>query len=164
MTEPLAKALQLGSVQQIGMVVKDLDKSIANYERTFGVGPFAVFNFRPEKSYVRGRNGTISLKIGIASLTPALSLELIEVEEGHPYHLDFLEKQGEGVQHLGFLCNDYDRVLAQAASMNISVLMSAETFVEGMGHVRGAYLDTLDKAGVLFEIIEIRPSDGSDGG
>jgi methylmalonyl-CoA/ethylmalonyl-CoA epimerase len=153
----LATALQLGAVQQIGMVVKNLEKSVENYERTFGVGPFAVFDFRPEKSYVKGREGAINLKIGIAQLSPGLSLELIEVVEGRPYHLDFLETHGEGVQHLGFVCDDYDRVLAQAERLNIPVLMSAETFVEGMGNVRGAYLDTLALAGVLFEVIEIRP-------
>jgi 4-hydroxyphenylpyruvate dioxygenase-like putative hemolysin len=162
MTEKtLAKTLQLGAVRQIGMVVRDLEKSMVNYQRSFGVGPFAVFHFRPEKSYVRGRDGKIALKIGIAPLTPELSLELIEVEEGQPFHLDFLKANGEGVQHLGFVCNDYERVLSQAESMNIPVLMSAETFVEGMGHVRGVYLDTLDLAGVLFEVIEIRPVAGA---
>ncbi len=158
MTEPvLAKALGLGPLQQIGIVVKNLERSIKNYEQAFGIGPFTVFDFTPEKSYVRDRDGQIRLNIGIAQWTPDISLEFIEVIEGSPYHLDYLEKHGEGVQHLGFMPADYDQVIERAEKMNISVLMSAETFVEGMGHARGTYLDTLELAGVLFEVIEMRP-------
>lgn len=151
-------ALDLGRVAQVGCVVADLEKTAAAYEQTFGIGPFSRFRFSPAKSFVRGRPGAIDLKIGIAPLTPELSLELIEVVGGEPYHRDFLAAHGEGVQHLGFLTQDYDRVLRRAEELGIGVLMSAETEVEGMGHVRGAYLDTLALTGVLFEVIEIRPA------
>jgi 4-hydroxyphenylpyruvate dioxygenase-like putative hemolysin len=153
----LAKALNVGTIAQIGFVVRNLEKSIGEYERIMGVGPFMVVDFRPEKSFVKGRASAIHLKIGIAQLTPALSVELIEVVSGQPYHKDFLEANGEGVQHLGYLCDDYDGVLAKAKSLGIDVLMWAETDVAGMGHVRGAYLDTLALLGTLIEVIEVKP-------
>ena len=153
----LAKALDVGTIAQVGIVVRSLAKSIENYERTMGIGPFLMIDFRPEKSFVRGRNPAIHLKIGVAQLTPALSLELIEVVGGEPYHKDFLEAHGEGVQHLGYLSDDYDGVLTRAGNLGIDVLMWAETDVAGMGHVRGAYLDTLELLGTLIEVIEIKP-------
>lgn len=153
----LSRALNVGTIAQIGFVVRNLDKSIGEYERVMGVGPFLVVDFRPEKSFVKGRASAIHLKIGIAQLTPALSMELIEVVSGEPYHKDFLDAHGEGVQHLGYLSDDYDGVLARARKLGIDVLMWAETDVAGMGHVRGAYLDTLEHLGTLIEVIEVKP-------
>jgi catechol 2,3-dioxygenase-like lactoylglutathione lyase family enzyme len=153
----LARALNVGTIAQVGFVVRNLEKSIGEYERVMGIGPFMVVDFRPEKGFVKGRDPAIHLKIGIAQLTPALSVELIEVVSGQPYHKDFLEANGEGVQHLGYMCDDYDGVLAKAGSLGIDVLMWAETDVAGMGHVRGAYLDTLALLGTLIEVIEVKP-------
>ncbi|MBI5445966.1 MAG: VOC family protein [Deltaproteobacteria bacterium] len=153
----IAKALDIGRLCQIGFVVRNVAESMKNYEETMGVGPFMQVEFRPEKSFVKGRPGAIHLKIGIAQLTPDLSLELIEVVGGEPYHKDFLEQHGEGVQHLGYLSEDYDGVLARAEALGIPLLMSAETEVPGMGQVRGAYFDTLDRLGTLVEVIEIKP-------
>ena len=76
---------------------------------------------------------------------------------GEPYHKDFLEEHGEGVQHLGFMTDEYDQVLKRAEKLGVEVLMWAETEVPGMGQIRGAYLDTYDLVGVLVEIIEIKP-------
>lgn len=153
----LRSALNLGRAAQIGCVVRDVSQTIKHYEETIGIGPFNVVDFRPEKSFIKGRTGDIYLKIGIAQLTPELSLELIEVVSGEPFHKDFLEKHGEGVQHLGFITDEYDQVLKRAEELGVEVLMWAETEVPGMGKIRGAYLDTYDLVGVLVEIIEIKP-------
>ena len=159
MTEKeIKEALNLGKIGQVGFVVHNLQKTIKNYEEVFGIGPFVTIEFKTEKTYIKGRKPNINLKIGIAQLTPELSLELIEVVSGEPYHKDFLEKHGEGVQHLGFFTDDYDGVLKRAEKIGVAILMSAETDVPGMGHIRGAYLDTLEKTGILFEIIEVKQS------
>jgi methylmalonyl-CoA/ethylmalonyl-CoA epimerase len=155
--EELRAALHLGKIAQVGCVVRDLSETIENYEKTIGIGPFATFDFRPEKSFNKGRNPEVDLKIGVAQLTPELSLELIEIVSGEPYHKDFLEKHGEGVQHLGFMTDEYDEVLKRAEKLGIEILMWAETDVPGMGHVRAAYLDTYDLIGVLVEVIEMKP-------
>lgn len=155
-TEALCAKLGLGQFAQVGFVVDDLTKTIENYEKTIGIGPFAVIDFVPEKTYVKDRSGEIALKIGIAQVTPALSIELIQVIRGEPYHKDFLQTHGQGVQHLGFVTEEYDQVLQRAEALGIDVLMWAETEVPGMGRVRGAYLDTLALIGVLVEIIEIK--------
>ena len=155
--EGLKTILNLGKIAQVGFVVQNLSKSIRNYQETIGIGPFTTLELRPEKSFIKGRTPDFILKIGFAQLTTELSLELIEVVSGEPYHKDFLEKHGEGVQHLGFLTDEYDQVLKRAEKLGIEVLMWGETDVPGMGHIRGAYLDTYDLIGVLVEIIEVRP-------
>jgi len=157
-TDELVTALNLGQVAQIGCVVRELSTTVRNYETVLGIGPFSTIDFRPEKSFIKGRSPEIYLKIGITQLTPSLSLELIEVVSGDPYHRDFLETHGEGVQHLGFMTDEYDQVLDRAKKMGIEVLMWAETEVPGMGKVRGAYLDTHALIGTLVEIIEVKSS------
>jgi len=147
--------LRPGKVAQVGFVVADLSEAVKKYEAVIGVGPFRVFSFRPEKSFLDGRESPVDLKIGTAQLTPELSIELIEVVSGETYHRKFLEDYGEGLQHLGCITDDYDGVLERARELNISVLMSAETDVPGMGHVRAAYLDTLPLMGTLIEVIEV---------
>jgi hypothetical protein len=112
--ENLKKALNLGKLSQIGVVVRDLQRTIKNYEEVIGIGPFATIEFKPEKSFVKGRRGDVHFKIGIAPFSPEMSLELLEVINGEPYHKDFLEKNGEGIQHLGFFTDDYDGVLKRA--------------------------------------------------
>ena len=152
----ISKGLRPGKVAQVGFVVRDVAESVKNYEQVAGVGPFTVFQFRPEKSIMDGRESPIDLTIGTAQLTPELSIELIQVVGGETYHKKFLEMHGEGVQHLGYITDDYDGVLERAKKLNIAVIMSAETDVPGMGHVRAAYLDTLNALGTLIEVIEVR--------
>lgn len=154
-SKEIRNGLRPGKVVQIGFVVRNLAESVKNYEETVGIGPFTMFNFRPEKSFVDGRESPIALKIGTSMLTPELSIELIEVISGETYHKKFLETHGEGIQHLGCVTDDYDGVLERAGKLDIAVLMSAETDVPGMGHVRAAYLDTLAATGTLLEVIEI---------
>jgi hypothetical protein len=155
--DTLKEALNLGKIAQVGCVVKDLSESIKNYQETIGIGPFTIMDLRPTKSYVKDRPPDFVFKIGFAQLTDDVSLELIEIVSGEPYHRDFLAKHGEGVQHLGFLTEEYDQVLTRAEALGIDVLMWGEVDVPDMGRVRGAYLDTCDLIGVVVEIIDIKP-------
>ena len=155
--EELQTVLNLGQFAQVGCVVKDLSRSIRNYEEVIGIGPFSTFEFRPEKTFIKDRKSELYLKIGIAQLNADVTVELIQVVQGDPYHKDFLDKFGEGVQHLGFMTDEYDQVLKRAEALDIEVLFWAESEVSSMGHVRAAYLDTYDLVGVIFEIIEIKP-------
>ncbi len=61
------------------------------------------------------------------------------------------------MQHFGFIVENYDEWLSYLKHEGIGVLMSAETDVEGMGHVRAAYIQSDRVGGVLFELIEVKP-------
>ncbi len=141
---------------QIGVVVKSLKEAIDFYSRTFGIGPFQVIEFAPAKHWLKGKPTPMRLNIGLCQWGP-LQLELIEVAEGNIPHKWFLEEKGEGLQHLGFIVNNYEQWLNYLKGKGIDVLMNAETDVEGMGRVRAAYLESNVPGGVLFELIEITP-------
>jgi catechol 2,3-dioxygenase-like lactoylglutathione lyase family enzyme len=148
--------LKLPGVAQIGVVVKDLQRAIDYYSTIFGVGPFMTFQFVPEKHYLRGKPLPIKLNIGVAQMG-AVQLELIEPVEGDVPHKWFLDSRGEGLQHLGFIVDNYDRWLSYLKEKGIPVLMEAETDVEGMGHVRAAYMESDKTGGILFELVEVTP-------
>lgn len=141
---------------QVGVVVKNLSEAIDFYTQTFGLGPFQTLEFAPAQHWVNGKPTPIRLKIGLCQWGP-LTLELIEPLEGDAPHKWFLEEKGEGMQHLGFIVENYDEWLSYLKREGIDVLMSAETDVEGMGHVRAAYIQSDRIGGVLFELIEVKP-------
>ena len=155
--EELKTILHLGKITHVGCVVRNLSKSIENYQETIGIGPFTTLELHPKKSFIKGHKPDFLLKIGFAQLTPELSLELIKVVSGDTPHREFLEKHGEGVQHLCFLTDEFDQVLKRAEKLGIKLLMWGEDDVPGMGHMRAAYLDTYDLIGVLVEITEVKP-------
>ena len=146
----------LPSLGQVGVVVKDVEKAIAYYTENFGLGPFQIIDFNPEKHWVRGQPHPLRLKIAMAEMGP-VHLELIEPVSKDSPHQQFLEEKGEGIQHLGFYIDDYEGWISHLKSKGIEVLMNAETTVEGMGRIRAAYLESDQVGGVLFEVIEIKP-------
>jgi methylmalonyl-CoA/ethylmalonyl-CoA epimerase len=150
------KQMVLPPPAQIGVVVRDLGKAIEYYSNTFGLGPFQTIEFAPARHWVKGKPTPIRLKIGMCQWGP-LMLELIEPAEGDAPHRWFLEGRGEGMQHIGFIVNNYDEWLGYLGEKGIDVLMNAETDVEGMGHIRAAYLTSDRVGGVLFELIEVTP-------
>ncbi|MCG6880743.1 MAG: VOC family protein [Deltaproteobacteria bacterium] len=141
---------------QVGVVVSNLDDAIRFYSETFGLGPFQKVTFVPAQHWVKGEPCPIKLNIGMCPWGP-LQLELIEPIEGDAPHKWFLREKGEGLQHLGFIIENYDEWLAYLKGKGIGVLMNAETDVEGMGHVRAAYMQSDAVGGVLFELIEVTP-------
>jgi catechol 2,3-dioxygenase-like lactoylglutathione lyase family enzyme len=150
------KKFKLPPVSQIGVVVKDVKKAVEYYSKVFGIGPFMTFEFAPKKHWLRGKSMPIKLNIAAAQWGPIM-FELIEPVEGDAPHKWFLEKYGEGLQHLGFMVENYDEWKDYLGQQGIDVLMEAETDVEGLGHVRGAYMESDKTGGVLFELLEIKP-------
>ena len=141
---------------QVGVVVKNLSQAIAYYSENFGLGPFQKVSFVPAQHWVKGKPCPIKLNIGMCPWGP-LQLELIEPVEGDAPHKWFLEEKGEGLQHLGFIVDNYDEWMAYFKEKGIGVLMNAEADVEGMGHVRAAYMQSDAVGGILFELIEVKP-------
>jgi catechol 2,3-dioxygenase-like lactoylglutathione lyase family enzyme len=152
------KEMVLPPPAQVGVVVRDLQKAMDYYSAVFGLGPFQTVDFAPAHHWLKGEPCPIRLKIGMCAWGP-LQLELIEPLEGDGLHTHrwFLNEKGEGVQHLGFIVDNYDQWIRYLETQGIGVLMNAETYVEGMGDVRAAYMQSDSTGGVLFELIEIRP-------
>jgi len=142
-------------VAQIAIVVKDLEKSVALYERVFGIGPWDIYTY--EKPLVlnmayHGKEADHSNRLALSYFGPS-RIELIEVGEGNSVYKDFVRAHGYGVQHLGFLVEEMQAALDAARAAGFHVLQEGSGFgVDGDGHY--AYLDTEEEFGVTIELIE----------
>jgi methylmalonyl-CoA/ethylmalonyl-CoA epimerase len=147
---------QITAVNQVGFVVKDIDKAMAAYARV-GVKPWRVYTYGAplvKNITYRGRPGNWRFRIALVDVG-GFSLELIQPLSGESIYSEFLEKHGEGgIQHLGVVVENLDRVVDEARRSGYEVIQS------GQGHgVRGdgkfAYLSTQDDLFTVYELIEL---------
>lgn len=137
-------------VNQVGIVVKDLDKAIQFYSQVFGLGPFRAWELALPEVVSRGKRMPLKMKLAFASLGP-IQFELIEAPPGDNIYREFLETRGEGLHHLGFDVSDLEAQLSQVKKQGIGVLLSG-----GTERVSFAYLDSGQTGGVIFELIQRR--------
>ena len=151
--DELKARLRLPPVGQLGVVVREMEKVVNYYTSIFGIGPFTVYEWAPDRHWVMEEPSPLKLRMGKA-MWGDLELELIQVLEGKSLHTDFLETWGEGLHHLGFHVLNYDELFQGFLREGFKPLMRAESYVPAyQGHLKACYFDTRRIGGVLFEII-----------
>jgi len=138
--------VKLSPVEQIGIVVKDVDKTVEYYNSTFGLGPFHIREVELKGFTYRDQLCDCRLKVAFTRSGP-VEIELIQVLEGETPHTDFLRERGEGLQHLRFSVNDFPSAVPKLAKEGIKPVWhrGAPVF---------AYLDTDKIGGVMFELLQ----------
>ena len=131
--------LRLGTVDHIGIHVRDCEKVIETWERMFGIGPWTI----REVPMTSPDGKSVMLKQAFAYTDNGVELELIQPPDGYTRVLD---THGEGLQHLGFFVDDVD---GEAAKL---VELGAKITGRG-GPNTWAYLDCGGPGGVIFELI-----------
>jgi 4-hydroxyphenylpyruvate dioxygenase-like putative hemolysin len=139
-------------VDQVGLVVKDLQKSMEHYWNDFGIGPWDIFTFEApliQDMTIRGKPADYRMKLALTRLGK-LTIELIQPLEGNTTYKEFLEEKGEGIHHLGVFVEDMDEGIARLKEQGIEVIQSGR-FPDG-GY---AYMDTEERLGAIFELIQL---------
>ena len=113
MSTDIRQALELPEVDQIGFVVKDLEKALALYEPLFG--PFTVMDAPDMDWDYRGAQETSSLKIAFAK-SGDVEIELIQWIAGKTPHKEFLDAGHEGMHHLRFVVDNVEEKVEEAKS------------------------------------------------
>jgi len=137
---------------QVGVVVKDLDRTIEHLT-SLGLGPFKVRTAYHPSAIVRGKKVSYQVRIAMAR-QGAVQLELIEYQKGTTIQKDFLDQKGEGIHHVLFNVRSLDKALGTCKQRGIEVLQQ-DRFVGGGGL---AYLGTDQPGGIIFEVVQ-RPPD-----
>jgi methylmalonyl-CoA/ethylmalonyl-CoA epimerase len=150
----------LPRVRQIGIVVRSAPKAVEYYSTTFGIGPWFRPRLTGQEHYLGGkRPAEFDLDLAIA-YAGKIQYEIIEHKGGdRSIYCDHLDSRGEGVHHLGFYVNDFDKRLAAYTGRGIGVLQAGTLVSKGSAGgsiTKYAYLDTTAVAGVILEIIETR--------
>ncbi len=159
-TRRLAKILKLPRLSQLGIVVKDINKTVKYYSDTFGVGPWFRAGLAETEHYLGGKERIHYETDLVLAFSGKIQLELIKHIEGdRNVYVDHLEKSGEGIHHLGFFVSDIDKRLEAADKMGIDILQSGtiKSVGKGGGSVtRYAYLDTEEIGGIIIEYIQTK--------
>lgn len=151
--DKLQVKLKLPPISQIGMIVRDLEKSIESYSQIFGVGPFTVYEFEPDKQWVMEEPHSGKVKLA-KSMWGDLELELIQPLGGETAHAEFMRIHGEGVQHFGFNVTNYDEMFDKFKKVGFKPILRAESYVETYkGYLRACSFDTRSVSGIIFEIL-----------
>ncbi len=95
--------IDLSRGASVGIAVRDLEPVIELYAEGLGIGPFEMEEIEaPAAEYCEGssnRSAPTRMRIATAPFG-VCELEIIEVLAGRPPHLDFLEAEGEGMNHV----------------------------------------------------------------
>ena len=148
-----AAELRLPAIGQIGFLAHDIDKTRACFEKTFGIGPWTVYESRPDSAIEKSGPVNIKLKVAITYSGP-LQIELIEVMEGRCFYNEMLDHR-EGFHHLGFFVNNIEKRLAECRERNIQLLHRGQIRRRGIT-IDYAYLDTAERSMSIIEFIQIR--------
>ncbi|MFQ6076175.1 MAG: VOC family protein [Candidatus Bathyarchaeia archaeon] len=141
----------LHEIGQIGIVVKDIQKSMAQYWNLLGIGPWRVYTLAPPDltdTTVHGKPTPYAMRIAIAMIG-SLMVELIQPLWGESTYQEFLEERGEGLHHIAsYRVEDVEGAIEVLERKGIGVLQS------GRWHgAYFAYMDTEEALGVIVELV-----------
>ena len=141
--------LLANGIDQIGIMVKDIQKTMEYYSSVLGIGPFRVFDLHLPDVIVRGKTTTLKIKAAFARIGP-VEIELIENIEGENIYTEFLKSKGEGLHHLGIRVADVSAEVNRLKEQGIGVIQQGKS-----AGVDFAYLGTEEIGGVIFELIPV---------
>ena len=98
------------NIPYVGIICKDVQKTIEAYWNILGIGPWSIFEYgSPEVADLkyRGKPGWGRFKVAVAQTEP-IGIELIEPLEGNSIYTDWLDEHGEGLHHLSIVVEDMD--------------------------------------------------------
>ena len=148
--------IELGSVVQVGIVVRDALAAACAWTERFALEPAEVIDWPPEGkgldagSTFRGRPGNFRMRLAFIE-TGAVQIEFIQPLEGDNIYSEFLAEKGEGLHHLLFRVPDPIDV---ARVLEVEVTQSGGSTLDP-GAV-WAYLDTEEILGTIIELKTIR--------
>lgn len=143
-----------GEVAHLGWVVRDLHKTI-DYWRGIGLGSVSVDEAHEiSGASYRGKEVDLVVRQGWTTIG-GVGLEMFEPVSGFSVYDEFLEKHGEGIQHVAFAQQSEEELeerLTVLADSGIGVVQRG-TFDGREGQGIFVYLDTEPTGGLCLELV-----------
>ncbi len=128
-----ANPVGIGSIDQVAVVVRDLDRVMERYADEFGIGPWSVYTFGPEimsSMTFRGNEQPYIMKRALANVGDTM-YELIEPVQGPNTYEEFLNEGGVGLHHFGYFVDDVDAAIREMEDKGYPLLQSGRSFGVG---------------------------------
>lgn len=141
-------------VVQIGIIVRDVEKSAKRYAEFFGVEvPKIIISETEDKAETRYYGKATMARVRQAFFNfDNISIELLEPVGGPSTWKDFLGSKGEGLHHIAFEVKDMDDKIAQMKDRGIS--LSQQGGWTGGSGGRYAYFESEKKLAMILELLE----------
>jgi methylmalonyl-CoA/ethylmalonyl-CoA epimerase len=147
----------LKKVIQVAIVVRDIDASARKWAELLGMPVPEIKTTRPGhevKEIYRGKPSEGQVKLTFFDLGQVV-LELLQpISEGTSWK-EYLDKKGEGVQHLGFNVDNLDKSSEALEKEGYPVLHQGRYDGDNGTYV---YHETLDDLGVVIELLHSDPA------
>ncbi|MGI5998897.1 MAG: methylmalonyl-CoA epimerase [Lutispora sp.] len=127
-------------VDHIGVAVNNLEESVKFYEEILGLKLQGIETVEEQKVKVA------FLPIGDTEI------ELLEATTPDSPIAKFIEKKGQGVQHVAFRVDDIEKALEEMKSLGIKLIDEKPRY--GAGGARIAFLHPKSTNGLLVELCE----------
>ncbi len=103
-------------LHHIAVIVRDIDKAVEYYQ-SLGIAKVGrEVEFPEEKPQIRAK----FVEIG------GLPIEFLQPLHGETPYKEFLDSQGEGVQHVAFAVDDLDEEMAKLVGKGVSVMVKGK--------------------------------------
>ncbi len=141
-----------GTIRQVAYVVRDIERAMAHWSGTLGVGPWF---YKPEVGITtfryRGQpSPPPSVSIAFAN-SGDLQVELVQQRDDRPsMYTDFLRLQGEGAQHIAFWTYEFDTLAERLLASGYTEGHAGQIGQRG----RFAYFAHADLPGNVVELSE----------
>lgn len=90
-------------ISQVAMVVRDLESTMERLHETLGWGPWKVYDHAPPRlhdTHVHGVRVHQTIIAAECEIQPGFYVELVQPGEGPSIYHEWLERHGEGIQHI----------------------------------------------------------------
>ena len=139
-------------ITHIGLIVRDIEKSAAEYGKRFGIKVPGIGETDPvEKTGALYRGKPTEARARLCHIPMGhIQTELIQPLGGPSVWKDFLDQHGDGIHHVAIVVKDSRAEAASMAALGFVILQEGD-----FGTGRYVYLDTYKSLGLCVELIEV---------
>jgi catechol 2,3-dioxygenase-like lactoylglutathione lyase family enzyme len=146
----LAKAFDLGPIDQVAFVVRDMETALPAYRALFGEFDVNIVALTPEDIEYRGAPANATIAVALGASGP-IQIELIQLVAGDAPFGEHLRRHGEGLHHVRFPVADMAGKMAELVAAGFTPVLEGHRS-NGTSFV---YLEAPEAFGyTLFELIQ----------
>jgi methylmalonyl-CoA/ethylmalonyl-CoA epimerase len=134
----------------VSVVVRDMEKAVKYYE-SLGIGPFEQTLGGASKVYreVHGKPAPDVKNIEMMAQMGPIRFALVQPIAGESVQKEFLQRHGEGIDHIGFRVDDLEGETSKLTQRGFKVVSSIRVGDGGLN-----FLDTDKVGGVMIELMQ----------
>jgi len=139
-------------ISQIAVVTDELQKTMEQYTKLLGWGPWNVYRHKPPRLHDTQLHGEPAeyTMLGAETHVGDMGFELLQPLEGPSIYREWLEQHGEGLHHVAVMLHDFDestQMKQKFTEIGASVLMGGR-----IGEtIEFYYLDTEPSLKIILE-------------